>query len=178
MDKKNKKRKEKINEEITSKNIRIVGKNIESRIVPLHEALRIAEDKELDLIEISIQQDNLSICKIDNYNKYIYEKKRKDKEQLKNSKKIKIKEIRLTPTTGEHDFNFKLNHAKNFLEEKDKVKLTMNFSGRELNFKEIGEILMLKFVNELTDIGKAESLPKTEGKRMWMIVAPKVDKIN
>ncbi len=167
-----KKSKERINKEITSKNIRVVGKDVETKVLPFWDAMKLADEMEVDLIEISVQ-DGISICKLEDYKKFLFEKKKKEKEQQKNVIKIKVKEIRLSPNTGDHDFTFKLKHAENFLKEKNKVKLVMQFTGREINHADIGQLLILKFVNELSEIGKPESMPQLEGKRMWVIISPK-----
>lgn len=162
-----------INKQIRAPKVRITGENIESKIVDIKEALNIALSKGLDLVEI-VPNSNPPVCKIIDFKKFLYEKKQKDKEMQKSQRKnaAKIKEIRLTYNTGEHDFNFKLKHAINFLEKGDKVKATIFFSGREITFKEQGELLLLKFVDELKDIGKPENLPKLENKRMWIIIYP------
>ena len=107
------------------------------------------------------------------YNKFLYEKKQRDKENQKNNKKTKLKEIRMTYNTGDHDFNFKLNHAINFLKDGDKVKAFIFFSGREINFRHIGELLLLKFIDNLKDYGKIDSMPKQDGPRLWVIISPK-----
>lgn len=164
---------ERINKQIRGINeVRIVGEGIESRVVNFQEALKIAEDMALDLVEIS---PNVipPICKIVDYGKLLYERKQKEKLQKQNNKKVKVKEIRLTYNTGDHDFRFKLNHAINFLKEGDKVKATVFFSGRENNYTEIGNLLLLKFVDSLLDYGKAESMPKMDGKRLWVMINPK-----
>ena len=126
----------------------------------------------LDLVEIN-PDSNPPICKVVDYGKLLYERKLKEKHQKQNSKKIKIKELRFTYNTGEHDFNFKLNHAINFLKEGNKVKAFVFFSGRELNYIDLGNIMLLKFVDALSEYGKAEALPKLEGKRLWVMVGPK-----
>lgn len=167
-----KKSKERINKEITSKNIRVVGKGVESKVLSFWDAMRLADEMEVDLIEISVQ-DDISICKLEDYSKFLFEKKKKEKELLKNIVKMKVKEIRLSPGTGDHDFEFKLRHAINFLKEKNKVKINMSFSGREITHSDLGKIMILKFVNELTEYGKPEAMPVLEGKRMWIIVSPK-----
>ena len=152
--------------------VRLVGENIESSIVSLREALAIAEAQGLDLVEIS-PTANPPVCKVVDYRKFLYDKKKKLKEQKANSTKIVVKELRLSPNTDDHDFNFKLKHAINFLQEGSKVKVDVFFRGRSIVYKEQGEIILLRFANELADYGKVESLPKLEGKRMIMIIAPK-----
>lgn len=163
-----------INEEITSKEVRLVGENIEVGVYTIVEALRISKKLGLDLIEIN-QKAIPSICKIQDYGKYLYELKRKKKELDKKNKQnaVELKELRFTPNTDDHDFNFKLNHAKSFLSKGDKVKAYVFFKGREITYKEKGEFMLLNFVNQLNDIGQAESLPKLEGNRMSVIIKPK-----
>jgi translation initiation factor IF-3 len=164
---------ERINKQIRNVNeVRIVGEGIESRIVNIQEALRIAEDMDLDLVEIN-PDSKPPVCKVVDYSKFLYERKQKEKVQKQNNKKIKIKELRFTYNTGEHDFNFKLNHAINFLKEGNKVKAFVFFSGRESNYIDLGNILLLKFVDALSEHGKPESLPKLDGKRLWVMISPK-----
>jgi translation initiation factor IF-3 len=164
--------KEKINKQIRSKEVRIVGENVESRIVSIEDAMLIADELGLDLVEIN-STSNPPICKIIDYSKMLYEKKQKEKLQKQNNKKVKVKEIRFTYNTGTHDFKFKLDHAINFLKEGHKVRAYVFFSGRELNFKDMGEILLLKFVESLIEYGKPEALPKLEGKKLWVMIGPK-----
>mgnify|MGYP001148848143 FL=1 len=152
--------------------VRLVGENIESGIVSLREALIIAEEQGLDLVEIS-PTANPPVCKVVDYRKFLYDKKKKAKEQKAKATKIVVKELRLSPNTDDHDFNFKLKHAINFLQEGSKVKVDVFFRGRSIVYKEQGEIILLRFANELAEYGKVESLPKLEGKRMIMIIAPK-----
>jgi len=152
--------------------VRLVGENIETGIVSLRDALAIAEEQGLDLVEIS-PTANPPVCKVVDYRKFLYDKKKKAKEQKANSTKIVVKELRLSPNTDDHDFNFKLKHAINFLQEGSKVKVDVFFRGRSIVYKEQGEIILLRFANELAEYGKVESLPKLEGKRMIMIIAPK-----
>lgn len=135
----------------------------------------MAEDAGLDLVEISPNADP-PVCKIIDYKKFLYELKRKQKEIKAKAAKVIVKEIRFGPQTDEHDFNFKLNHAKKFLQEGAKVKAYVFFKGRSIVFKEQGEVLLLKFANELEDFGKVESLPVLEGKRMTMLISPKKKK--
>lgn len=163
-----------INDEITSREVRLVGDNVVVGIYTLSDAKRIADQKELDLIEIN-PNTTPPICKIDDYGKYLYELKRKKKEQEKKNKQnaSELKELRFTPNTDEHDFNFKLNHAKSFLSKGDKVKAYVFFKGREIAYKEKGEFMLLNFVNELIDIGQAESLPRLEGNKMSVIIKPR-----
>lgn len=164
-----------INEKIRIPQIRLVGENVETGVYPTQEALKIAQDQELDLVEISPKADP-PVCKICDYKKFLYQQKKKQKEIKNKTVKVVIKEIRFGPNTDDHDFNFKLNHAKKFLEEGSKVKAYVFFKGRTIVFKDRGEILLLKFAQELEEIGKVELMPKMEGKKMNMIIAPKVKK--
>jgi translation initiation factor IF-3 len=164
---------ERINKQIRNVNeVRIVGDGIESRIINIQEAFRIAENMDLDLVEIN-PDSNPPIVKVVDYSKFLYERKQKEKLQKQNNKKIKIKELRFTYNTGKNDFDFKLNHAVNFLKEGNKVKAFVFFSGREANYIDLGNILLLKFIDALSDYGKPESLPKLDGKRLWVMVSPK-----
>ena len=166
-------RTEKINNQITSQSVRLVFTDgTPSYVSPLRDAILLAKEKGLDLVEISKNGD-LSVCKVIDYNKFLYEKKQKDKENQKNNKKTKLKEIRMTYNTGDHDFNFKLKHAINFLKDGDKVKAFIFFAGREINFKAQGELLLLKFIDNLKEHGKIENLPKLDGNRLWVIISPK-----
>jgi translation initiation factor IF-3 len=161
-----------INEAITAQRVRVVGENIpEQGIYSLSEALNMAQSQELDLVEISPNADP-PVCKIIDYQKYLYQQKKRAKEQKANAAKIVIKEIRFGPNTDEHDFQFKLNHAKNFLSEGSKVKAYVFFRGRSILFSDQGEKLLLRFALELEEYGKAEQMPKLEGKRMIMMIAP------
>jgi len=161
-----------INEAITAQRVRVVGENIpEQGIYSLSEALNMAQSQELDLVEISPNADP-PVCKIIDYQQYLYQQKKRAKEQKANAAKIVIKEIRFGPNTDEHDFQFKLNHAKNFLSEGSKVKAYVFFRGRSILFSDQGEKLLLRFALELEEYGKAEQMPKLEGKRMIMMIAP------
>lgn len=163
----------KINDKITAREVRLVGDNVEKQdVYPLAVALRMADDLELDLVEISPNAEP-PVCRITDYQKFLYQQKKKQKEIKANAQKIVIKEIRFGPNTDEHDYNFKLKHAENFLKEGSKVKAYVFFRGRQIVFKEQGEILLLKFAQELEELAKVESLPKLEGKRMIMMLAPK-----
>ncbi len=144
-------------------------------VYPISQALQLAKDQNLDLVEISPKADP-PVCKIIDYSKFKYEQKKKQKEIKAKAQKTVIKEIRFGPNTEEHDFNFKLKHAISFLEEGSKVKAYVHFVGRTIVFKERGEILLLKFAQALEEYGKVEQLPKLEGKRMIMFVAPKPSK--
>jgi translation initiation factor IF-3 len=164
-----------INDMIRAPKVRLVGDNVEQGIYSLEDAKRIADEQELDLVEIAPNADP-PVCKIIDYKKFLYDQKKKQKEIKQKAQKIIVKEIRFGPHTDEHDFNFKLNHAKKFLEEGAKVKAYVFFKGRTIVFKEQGEILLLKLAQALEDYGIVEQLPKLEGKRMIMIIAPKKKK--
>ena len=131
----------------------------------------MAEEQELDLVQITAAVDP-PVCKIIDYQKYVYQQKKKAKEQKSNASKVVIKEIRFGPQTDEHDYQFKLNHAKSFLQEGSKVKAYVFFRGRSILFSEQGEKLLLRFAVDLEEYGKAEQMPKLEGKRMLMMIAP------
>lgn len=152
--------------------VRVVGENIEGGIVPIREALNMAEEQGLDLVEIS-PTANPPVCKIIDYKKFIYDRKKKQKEIKSKSQKVVIKEIRLGPHTDDHDFNFKLRHAEKFLQEGAKVKVDVFFKGRSIVYKNDGKIMLLRFAQELEEVGKVEKMPLLEGKRMIMILAPK-----
>ena len=152
--------------------MRLVGDNVpEQGIYPLSQALKLAQERELDLVEIAPTAEP-PVCKILDYQKYVYQQKKKAKEQKSNASKVVIKEIRFGPQTDEHDYQFKLNHAKSFLQEGSKVKAYVFFRGRSILFSEQGEKLLLRFAVELEEYGKAEQMPKLEGKRMIMMIAP------
>ena len=156
--------------------VRLVGDNIENPdIYSLKDAIRIADDMNLDLVEIS-PNANPPVCKITDYQKFLYQQKKKQKELKAKASKIVVKEIRFGPQTDEHDFNFKLKHAVKFLEDGAKVKAFVFFKGRSILFKEQGEILLLKFAQEVEEYGKVEQMPRLEGKRMTMFIAPKTQK--
>ena len=152
--------------------VRLVGENVEQGVYPFKEAMRIADEQNLDLVEISPNAEP-PVCRIVDYQKFLYQKKRKEKEQKANSKKVEIKEIRFGPQTDDHDYNFKLKHAQEFLKEGNKVKAYVFFRGRSIVFKEQGELLLSRFANDLADLAKVEALPKLEGKRMFLHLAPK-----
>lgn len=164
-----------INEFIKAPQVRLVGDNVEQGVFSLSEARAIAEEQELDLVEIS-PNANPPVCKVIDYNKFIYEQKKKLKEIKANAKQTVIKEIRFGPNTNDHDFQFKLKHAISFLEDGEKVRAYVHFKGRAIVYKEQGEILLLKFAQALEEVGKVEQLPKLEGKRMFLIVGPKAGK--
>ena len=150
----------------------MVGENIEPGIYPTGEAIRMAEAQQMDLVEISDKADP-PVCKIIDYSKFLYEQKKKTKELKTKATKSIIKEIRFGPNTDEHDFDFKLKHARKFLEEGSKVKAYVHFKGRTIIHKERGEVLLLKFVQELEEVGKVEQMPRLEGKRMFILINPK-----
>lgn len=161
-----------INEEITASRVRLVGDNIpEQGICSISEARRLADELGLDLVEITAKADP-PVCKIIDYQKYLYQQKKKAKEIKANAAKIVIKEIRFGPNTDEHDFQFKLKHAQEFLQEGSKVKASVFFKGRSILYADQGEKLLLRFAVELEDYGRAEQMPKLEGKRMIMMIAP------
>ncbi|MDO6431446.1 translation initiation factor IF-3 [Flavitalea sp. BT771] len=155
--------------------VRLVGENIEVGVYSFQEALKMAQEQGLDLVEISPNADP-PVCKIIDYNKFLYEKKKKEKEMKAKSKASEVKEIRFTPNTDDHDFDFKAKHAEKFLKDGNKVKAYVQFKGRAIQFKERGELLLLKFAERLNDSGVLEGMPKMEGKRMLAIWAPKPQK--
>ena len=149
-----------------------MGDNIpEQGVYPISQALKIADELGLDLVEISAKADP-PVCKVIDYQKYLYQQKKKAKEMKANAAKIVIKEIRFGPNTDEHDFQFKLKHAQEFLHEGSKVKASVLFKGRSILYADQGEKLLLRFAVELEDFGRAEQMPKLEGKRMMMMIAP------
>ncbi len=161
-----------INEEITAPKVRLVGDNIpEQGIYSISEAMKKADELGLDLVEITAKADP-PVCKIIDYQKYLYQQKKKAKEMKANSTKVVIKEIRFGPNTDEHDFQFKLKHAIGFLQEGSKVKASVFFKGRSILYVDQGEKLLLRFAVELEEYGRAEQMPKLEGKRMMMMIAP------
>jgi len=161
-----------INERIHVREVRVVGDNVEQGVYPISQALKLAEEQELDLVEISPNAVP-PVCKIIDYQKFLYQQKKRQKEQKAKSSKVVIKEIRFGPQTDDHDYDFKLKHARGFLEEGDKVKAYVYFKGRSILFKEQGEVLLLRFVNDLEDCGKVEQMPVLEGKRMIIMLTPK-----
>lgn len=161
-----------INDQIYAREVRIVGDGIESMVVPVSKAIQMAEQKGLDLVEISPNADP-PVCRLIDYSKFLYQQKKKQKEIKAKQVKIEVKEIRFGPQTDEHDYNFKLKHAQGFLEEGDKVKAYVFFKGRSILFKEQGEVLLLRFANDLEKWGKVEQMPLLEGKRMTLFIAPK-----
>lgn len=152
--------------------VRIVGDNVEPGVFSIREALKMAADLELDLVEISPTAVP-PVCKITDYQKFLYQQKKKQKELKAKASKVVLKEIRFGPQTDDHDYAFKLKHAKSFLEEGSKVKAYVFFKGRSILFKEQGEVLLLRFANDLEDLCKVEQLPLLEGKRMIIMLAPR-----
>ena len=155
--------------------VRLVGDNVEVGVYSIQDALKLSIEQGLDLVEISPNADP-PVCRIIDYNKFLYEKKKKEKEMKANSKVSEVKEIRFKHNTDEHDFNFKAKHAEDFLKDGNKVKAYVQFKGRAIMFKERGELLLLKFAERLNEMGAPEGLPKLEGKRMMIIFAPKSQK--
>ncbi|MBS2211877.1 translation initiation factor IF-3 [Carboxylicivirga mesophila] len=167
-----------INRNIRVPQVRLVGDNIENPgVYPTMEAIKIADELDLDLVEISPNADP-PVCKITDYQKFLYQQKRKQKELKAKAVKVVVKEIRFGPNTDDHDYQFKLKHAEKFLNEGAKVKAYVFFKGRSILFKDKGEILLLRFAQDLEEIGKVEQLPKLEGKRMTMFIAPKASAKN
>jgi len=165
-----------INEKIRVQQVRVVGDNIGSPgVYSLSEALKMADELELDLVEISPNADP-PVCKITDYQKFLYQQKKKQKEIKAKTVQVVVKEIRFGPNTDDHDFQFKMRHAEKFLQEGAKVKAYVFFKGRSILFKEQGEILLLRFAQELEEVGKVEQLPQLEGKRMTMFISPKKKK--
>ena len=154
------------------KEVRLVGDNVEQGVYSYEAAMRMADDMNLDLVEISANAVP-PVCRILDYQKFLYQKKRKEKEIKANSAKVVIKEIRFGPQTDEHDYNFKLKHAQEFLKDGNKVKAYVFFRGRSILFKDQGELLLARFANDLEEYGKVEAMPKLEGKRMIVNIAPK-----
>ena len=164
-----------INERIRVPQVRLVGDNVTPGVYPTQEALRMAQAQELDLVEISPNADP-PVVKIIDYKKFLYEKKKKEKEMKANAKQSEVKEIRFTPGTDDHDFDFKAKHAEKFLKDGNKVKCYVQFRGRAIMFQDRGQILLLKFAERLAEVGALESMPKMEGKRMIAVFAPKAAK--
>jgi translation initiation factor IF-3 len=153
-----------------------VGDNIDNAgVMSIEEARKLANDRELDLVLISDKADP-PVCRVIDFQKFLYQQKKKQKEIKANAQKVVVKEIRFGPNTDEHDYNFKLKHAEKFLADGAKVKAFVFFKGRTILFKEKGEILLLKFAQDLEEVGKVEQLPKLEGKRMIMFISPKAAK--
>ena len=169
---KNSKEQHRINERIRVPEVRLVGENVSEGVYSTREAQGIADDQGLDLVEIA-PMANPPVCRIIDYKKFVYQQKKKLKEQKAKTVKVTVKEIRFGPQTDDHDFNFKLKHAINFLKDGSKVKAFVFFRGRSILFKEQGEVLLLRFANELEDYAKVEHMPIMEGKRMSIMLSPK-----
>ena len=163
------------NQMIRVPEVRLVGDNIEPGIFSAADALKMAQEQQLDLVEIS-PGANPPVCKIIDYNKFLYDEKKKKKEMKAKSKTSEVKEVRFTPNTDDHDFEFKCKHAEKFLLDGNKVKAHVQFKGRAIMFKERGELVLLKFAERLAEVGLPEGLPKLEGKRMLMIISPRGQK--
>ncbi len=172
MKKDNLKQQYRVNDQIHVHEVRVVGDDIESTVLPTYKALQLAEQKGVDLVEISPNAQP-PVCRLIDYSKFLYQQKKHQKEMKAKQVKIEIKEIRFGPQTDDHDYNFKLKHAQGFLQEGDKVKAYVFFKGRSILFKEQGEVLLLRFAADLEDYGKVEQMPQLEGKRMIMFIAPK-----
>ena len=165
----------KINQRITAREVRVVGENVEPGVFPIDKALSMAREQNLDLVEISPKADP-PVCRIVDYSKFKYDLKKKSRELKAKTQKVVQKEIRFGPNTDDHDFEFKLKHAKAFLESGAKIKAYVHFVGRSIVFKERGEVLLLKFAQALEDYAKVDQLPKLEGKRMFLFLSPKPKK--
>lgn len=161
-----------VNEQIRAREVRVVGDDIESAVYPIEQALRMAEMREADLVEISPNAVP-PVCRIIDYSKFLYQLKKRAKEQKAKQVKVNVKEIRFGPQTDEHDYNFKLKHAIGFLQDGDKVRAYVFFKGRSILFKEQGEVLLLRFANDLEEYAKVEQMPLLEGKRMTISLTPK-----
>lgn len=172
MKKDDKKQQYRVNEQIRVREVRIVGDDVESAVVPTFKAIQMAEQRGVDLVEISPNAEP-PVCRLIDYSKFIYQQKKKQKEMKAKQTVVNVKEIRFGPQTDDHDYNFKLKHAIGFLSDGDKVKAYVFFKGRSILFKEQGEVLLLRFAADLEEYGKVESLPVLEGKRMTMFIAPK-----
>ena len=173
MKKPNLKQQYRVNEQIRGvREVRIVGDDIASSVVSISTALQIAEQKGVDLVEISPNAEP-PVCRLIDYSKFIYQQKKHQKEIKAKQVKVDVKEIRFGPQTDDHDYNFKLKHAKEFLEEGNKVRAYVFFRGRSILFKEQGEVLLLRFANDLEEYAKVEQLPRLEGKKMFLFLAPK-----
>ena len=167
----NSKQQYRINEQIRVREVRIVDED-GSSVMPTRQALDIARQKGVDLVEISPNAQP-PVCRIIDYSKFLYQQKKRAKEMKQKQVKVEVKEIRFGPQTDDHDYQFKLKHAKEFLEEGNKVRAYVFFRGRSILFKEQGEVLLLRFANDLEEYGKVEQLPKLEGKKMFLFLAPK-----
>lgn len=172
MKKENVKDQYRVNEQIRAREVRVVGDDIESNVYPLAVALKIAEEHDSDLVEISPNAVP-PVCRVIDYSKFLYQLKKRQKEQKAKQVKIEVKEIRFGPQTDDHDYNFKLKHAIGFLEDGNKVRAYVFFKGRSILFKEQGEVLLLRFANDLENYAKVEQLPVLEKKKMTIVLAPK-----
>ncbi len=161
-----------INEKIRAQEVRLVGDNVEIGVYPIKQALSFAQEQELDLVEIS-PNATPPVCKIIDYKKFVYEQKKRDKVLKAKATKVIIKEIRFGPNTDDHDYDFKKKHGEKFLKEGAKLKAYVFFKGRSIIYKDQGEILLLRLAQDLEEFGKVEQMPKLEGKRMTMFIAPK-----
>ena len=161
-----------INEQIRAKEVRIVGDDMEPAVYPIAQALKMADDRDVDLVEISPNAQP-PVCKLIEYSKFLYQLKKRQKEQKAKQVKVDVKEIRFGPQTDDHDYNFKLKHAIGFLQDGDKVKAYVFFKGRSILFKEQGEVLLLRFANDLEEYAKVDQMPILEGKRMTIFLSPK-----
>lgn len=171
IDKKKDNNQYRINEQIRCKEVRIVGDD-GSMVIPTRQALDMARQRDEDLVMISPNAEP-PVCRIINYSKFLYQQKKKAKEMKQKQVKVEVKEIRFGPQTDDHDYNFKLKHAQEFLSEGNKVRAYVFFRGRSILFKEQGEVLLLRFANDLEEYGKVEQMPKLEGKKMFLFLAPK-----
>ena len=161
-----------INENIVAKEVRLVGENVEQGVYPISQAIDIADRQGLDLVEISPNAVP-PVCKVVDYQKFLYQQKKREKEMKKKSTTVVVKEIRFGPQTDEHDYNFKLKHAQEFIKQGCKIRAYVFFKGRSILFKEQGEILLLRFANDLEEVAKVESMPELEGKKMSVMLSPK-----
>ncbi|WP_375240086.1 translation initiation factor IF-3 [Aurantibacter sp.] len=161
-----------INRKIRAEKVRLVGDNVEIGVYDTRDALKIAQEQELDLVEISPKAVP-PVCKVMDYKKFLYEQKKRDKAIKAKASKVVIKEIRFGPQTDDHDYQFKKKHAEKFLKEGAKLKAFVFFKGRSIVFKEQGQILLLRLAQDLEELGKVEQMPRLEGKRMTMFIAPK-----
>jgi translation initiation factor IF-3 len=172
MKKENPKLQYRVNEQIHAREVRIVGDGIESTVLPTFKAIQVAEQKGVDLVEISPNAEP-PVCRLIDFSKFLYQQKKHQKEIKAKQVKVDVKEIRFGPQTDEHDYNFKLKHAQGFLSDGDKVKAYVFFKGRSILFKEQGEVLLLRFAADLEEYGKVDQMPQLEGKRMIMFISPK-----
>lgn len=163
--------KHRINRKITAEELRLVGDNVEIGVYKLSQALTIANEQDLDLVEISPKAVP-PVCKVMDYKKFLYEQKKREKTLKSKAAKVVVKEIRFGPNTDDHDYNFKKKHAEKFLKEGAKLKAFVFFKGRSIIFKEKGQILLLRLAQDLEKLGKVEQMPKLEGKRMIMFISP------